>query len=113
MTAAGTCRRAAGRGSHSNTGQSRLPLRKKVLFTTGDLSTSIPLTIIMFFQLFFLTDVARLRADSAAWAIAIARLWDAVNDPLFGLISDRIRTRLGRRRVLLLFGAVPLGITFC
>ncbi|NIV29923.1 MAG: MFS transporter, partial [Anaerolineae bacterium] len=39
-------------------------------------------------------------------------LWDAVNDPLFGLISDRIRSRWGRRRVLLLFGAVPLGVSF-
>ena len=43
---------------------------------------------------------------------ASPRIWDAVNDPLIGLISDRIRTRWGRRRVLLLFGAVPLGLTF-
>ena len=43
---------------------------------------------------------------------AASRLWDAVNDPLFGLLSDRIRTRWGRRRVLLLFGAVPLGLFF-
>lgn len=90
----------------------RLPLRLKLLFSTGDLSTSIPLAIIMFFQLYFLTDVARLRPDYAAWAVAIGRIWDAVNDPLFGLISDRIRTRWGRRRVLLLFGAAPLGLSF-
>jgi GPH family glycoside/pentoside/hexuronide:cation symporter len=44
--------------------------------------------------------------------VAAGRIWDAVNDPLFGLISDRIRTRWGRRRVLLLFGAVPLGVSF-
>lgn len=89
-----------------------LPRRTKLLFSTGDLSTSIPLAIVMFFQLFFLTDVAGLRPAYAAWAVAIPRLWDAINDPLFGLISDRIRTRWGRRRVLLLFGAVPLGICF-
>jgi GPH family glycoside/pentoside/hexuronide:cation symporter len=76
------------------------------------LSTSIPLAIIMFFQLFFLTDVAGLRPDLAGWAVGLGRIWDAVNDPLFGLISDRIRSRWGRRRVLLLFGAVPLGISF-
>ena len=91
---------------------SRLPLRTKLLFSTGDLSTSIPLAILMFFQLYFLTDVAGLRPDYAGWAIGASRLWDAVNDPLFGLLSDRIRTRWGRRRVLLLFGAVPLGIFF-
>jgi GPH family glycoside/pentoside/hexuronide:cation symporter len=90
----------------------RLPLRTKLLFSTGDLSTSIPLAILMFFQLFFLTDVASLPPLNAAWAVGISRLWDAVNDPLFGLLSDNIRTRWGRRRVLLLFGAVPLGISF-
>jgi GPH family glycoside/pentoside/hexuronide:cation symporter len=90
----------------------RLPLRLKLLYSTGDLSTSIPLAILMFFQLYFLTDVAGLRPDYAGWAVAAGRIWDAVNDPLFGLVSDRIRSRWGRRRVLLLFGAVPLGLSF-
>ena len=89
-----------------------LSRRRKLLFSIGDLSTSIPLAILMFFQLFFLTDVAGLNPAYAAWAVGIPRIWDAINDPLFGLISDRIRTRWGRRRVLLLFGAVPLGLTF-
>jgi GPH family glycoside/pentoside/hexuronide:cation symporter len=92
--------------------EERLPLRTKMLFSTGDLSTSIPLAIVMFFQLFFLTDVAGLRPDLAGWAVGAGRVWDAVNDPLFGLVSDRIRTRWGRRRVLLLFGAAPLGVSF-
>lgn len=92
--------------------RSSLPLRQKLLFSTGDLSTSIPLAILMFFQLYFLTDVAGLRPDYAGWAVGLSRIWDAVNDPLFGLISDRIRSRWGRRRVLLLFGSVPLGLSF-
>jgi len=90
----------------------KIPLKKKLLFSTGDLSTSIPLAILMFFQLYFLTDVAGLRPELAANAVGIPRIWDAINDPLFGLISDRIRTRWGRRRVLLLFGSVPLGLSF-
>ena len=89
-----------------------LPTRFKMLFSAGDLSTSIPLAILTFFQLYFLTDVARLRPDYAGWAVALPRLWDAINDPLFGLLSDRLRTRWGRRRVLLLFGSVPLGLSF-
>jgi GPH family glycoside/pentoside/hexuronide:cation symporter len=90
----------------------KLPLRIKLLFSTGDLTTSIPLAILMFFQLYFMTDVAGLRPDYAGWAVGIGKLWDAVNDPLIGLISDRIRTRWGRRRGLLLFGAAPLGLSF-
>lgn len=90
----------------------KLPLRIKLLFSTGDLATSIPLAILMFFQLYFLTDVAGLQPDLAGWAVGAGKLWDSINDPLFGLISDRLRTRWGRRRVLLLFGAVPLGLSF-
>jgi GPH family glycoside/pentoside/hexuronide:cation symporter len=90
----------------------KLSLRTKLLFSTGDLSTSIPLAILMFFQLYFLTDIAGLRPDLAGYAVGLPRIWDAINDPLFGLISDRIRTRWGRRRVLLLFGSVPLGLSF-
>jgi GPH family glycoside/pentoside/hexuronide:cation symporter len=93
-------------------GGDRLPLRLKLSFSTGDLSTSIPLAIVMFFQLYFLTDVAGLNPALAAWAVGIGRLWDAINDPIFGLISDRIRSPWGRRRVILLFGAVPLGVSF-
>jgi GPH family glycoside/pentoside/hexuronide:cation symporter len=92
--------------------EQRLSLRIKLLYSTGDLSTSIPLAIIMFFQLYFLTDVAGMRPDLAGWAVAIGRVWDSINDPLFGLLSDRIRSRHGRRRVVLLYGAVPLGLAF-
>jgi GPH family glycoside/pentoside/hexuronide:cation symporter len=90
----------------------KLSLRIKLLFSTGDLSTSIPLAILMFFQLYFMTDVAGLRPDLAGWAVGIGKLWDAVNDPLIGLLSDRVRSRFGRRRVMLLYGAAPLGLTF-
>ena len=41
----------------------KLSRRTKLLFSTGDLSTSIPLAILMFFQLYFMTDVAGLRHD--------------------------------------------------
>lgn len=90
----------------------RLPLRLKLLYSTGDLTTSGSIAIVMFFQLYFMTDVAGLRPDLAGWALAAGRVWDAINDPLFGLLSDRIRSKWGRRRVLLLLGALPLGVAF-
>lgn len=90
----------------------KLTAKFKFLFSLGNLTTSMPQAIISFFQLYFLTDIAGLRPDYAAWSIAAGRLWDAVNDPLFGVISDRIKSRHGRRRVLLLYSAIPLGLTY-
>ncbi|MCB8942164.1 MAG: MFS transporter [Ardenticatenaceae bacterium] len=90
-----------------------LTRRFKLLYSVGDLSTSAPLAIMAFYQLYFLTDVAGLRPDRAGLAAIIGRIWDSINDPIFGLLSDRIRSRWGRRRVVLLFGALPLGLTFC
>jgi GPH family glycoside/pentoside/hexuronide:cation symporter len=90
----------------------QLSRRFKLLFSTGDLTTSSFQAVILFYQLYFLTDIAGLRPAYAAWAIAAGRIWDAVNDPLFGILSDRIRSPHGRRRVLLLLGAVPLGVAF-
>ncbi|MFH2040865.1 MAG: MFS transporter, partial [Chloroflexota bacterium] len=91
---------------------SKLSLRTKLLFSTGDLTTSMPQAIIVFFQLSFMTDIAGLLPDYAAWAIAAGRLWDASTEPLCGVISDRIKSKHGRRRVLLLYGAIPLGMTY-
>ncbi|MFN2137581.1 MAG: MFS transporter [Candidatus Promineifilaceae bacterium] len=90
----------------------KLSTRFKLLFGTGDLTTNSFQAVILFYQLYFLTDVAGLRPGLAAWAIAIGRVWDAFNDPLFGIVSDRIKSPIGRRRVVLLFGAVPLGVSF-
>ena len=89
-----------------------LSTRTKLLFSTGDLTSSLPLAIQMFFQLYFLTDVARLEPSTAGWVLGLSRAWDAINDPVVGLLSDRIRSKHGRRRVLLMYGAIPLGVFF-
>ena len=91
----------------------KLSFWTKVGFAIGDLGPATgPGTIIPFFFLFFLTDVVRLNPSLAGLALLIGKIWDAVNDPLFGLLSDRTRTRWGRRRPYILFGAIPFGLTF-
>ncbi len=82
----------------------------KVLYGTGDLGISLLGSAIQFFLLFFYTDVAGIPAGIVGSALLVGRLtWDAINDPVFGYLSDRTRSRLGRRRVYLFAGAVPLA----
>ncbi|MCP4753349.1 MAG: hypothetical protein GY866_20860 [Proteobacteria bacterium] len=58
----------------------------------------------------FDTDVFGISAAEAGVIFLIARIWDAVNDPILGFVVDRTETRWGKFRPYLLFGAIPLGI---
>jgi len=61
---------------------------------------------------FFYIDVVGLNAALAGVIWFIFGLWNAVNDPLMGNISDRTRSKMGRRIPYILFGAIPLGLSF-
>lgn len=61
---------------------------------------------------FYYVDVMGLNAAVAGVIWTIYGLWNAINDPLMGQISDRTRTPMGRRVPYVLFGAVPLGLSF-
>ena len=64
------------------------------------------------FYAIYLTDVVGLEPRLASFGALAGILWDAVNDPIIGILSDRLRTRWGRRRPFLLWFAVPFGISF-
>ncbi len=69
-------------------------------------------TIRQIFYAIFLTDVVGLPPALASFAALIGILWDAINDPIIGNISDHIRTRWGRRRPFLLIFSIPFGAAF-
>lgn len=58
----------------------------------------------------FYTDVVGVDIAVMGWLILAARLFDGISDPLVGLLSDRTRTSLGRRRPYLFFGAAALSL---
>ena len=77
---------------------SKLPVRTKIIFGSADLFGGGALNLVGFYYLIFLTDVMQIRPAVAGGIMLISKLWDAVSDPLMGLITDRTRSRLGRRR---------------
>ena len=89
-----------------------LSRKTKIIYGAGDLGFSLTTTIIGAYFLFFLTDVVHLKPAVAGIAILIGKTWDYINDPLIGHISDRTRSRWGRRRPFLLFGAIPFALAF-
>ncbi len=90
----------------------RLPRRTKLLYGAGDLGFSMTDAIMGILFGIYLTDVVGLPATLAAAAVFAGRTWDYINDPLIGYISDRTRSRWGRRRPFLLFGFIPFGLAF-
>jgi len=98
-------KQTADKATHSG---SKLPLSVKLGFGIGDLGGNLFFTAMGFYSLIYLTDTVGLAASLAGIAILIGKFWDAVTDPMMGYISDRTRSRWGRRRPYLLFGALPL-----
>lgn len=90
----------------------KLSRKTKIIYGAGDLGFSLTTTIIGAYFLLFLTDVIHLRPAYAGIAILAGKTWDWINDPIIGHISDRTRSRWGRRRPFLLFGALPFALAF-
>jgi GPH family glycoside/pentoside/hexuronide:cation symporter len=89
----------------------RLSVRSKLFYGVGDVGNAMVNSAIQFFLLVFYTDGVLVAPALAGGALLIGKIWDAVNDPLFGWISDRTTSRFGKRRVWMIFGAVPLAVS--
>jgi GPH family glycoside/pentoside/hexuronide:cation symporter len=89
----------------------KLPTRTKVFYGIGDLGNAVVNSAIQFFLMKFFTDGALILPALAGNALLIGKIWDSINDPLFGWITDRAKSPLGKRRVFMIYGAIPLGIS--
>ncbi len=84
----------------------------KLLYGSGDWGISSISMMRSIFYAIYLTDVVGLEPRLASFGALAGIVWDAVNDPIIGILSDRLHTRWGRRRPFLLWFAIPFGFSF-
>jgi len=88
----------------------QLSRRNRIGYGVGDFGINLYLISAMTYLLYFYTDIFGLSAAAASGVFLVARVVDAVTDPLMGMIAERTRTRWGRLRPYLIFGALPLAL---
>lgn len=85
-------------------------LIEKIGYGFGDMSSSMFWKIFSYYLPFFYSNVFGLSLADAAMLMLITRLWDAISDPMMGVIADRTNTRWGKYRPFLLWIAAPFAI---
>ena len=85
----------------------RLSVREKIGYGLGDAGGTVITCLIMNFLTFFYTDVFGLTPAIVGTLFIALRVFDAISDPLMGILADRTQSRFGRFRPWQLWVAVP------
>ena len=78
----------------------------------GDFGFNFYWFSLQLFLAYYYTDVLGLRSEVAGLVIFLCLTWDGLVDPAIGVLANRTRTRWGKYRPFLLFGSVPLAVSF-
>ncbi|SUF49938.1 symporter [Salmonella enterica] len=87
-----------------------LSVREKIGYGLGDAGGTVITCLIMNFLTFFYTDVFGLTPALVGTLFIALRVFDAISDPVMGIIADRTQSRWGRFRPWQLWMAIPIGI---
>jgi GPH family glycoside/pentoside/hexuronide:cation symporter len=85
---------------------------RKITYSAGSLAAAVSYQAFSTYIIFFYVDTLKLSAKLVGLGMILYGIWNAINDPLAGQISDRTRTRWGRRVPYILFGTIPLALAF-
>lgn len=103
---------ALGTANHGQSDHKPLPFWLKLIYGSGDWGLASFGTLRSLLLGIFIADVVGLDLRLASIVLLVGIIWDAINDPIVGMISDRVQTRWGRRRPFLLVFAIPYGLSF-
>lgn len=89
-----------------------LKTRNCIAYGVGDLYGGGSFFIISTFAMYYLIAIVGMNPVLAGLIPGLGKIWDSISDPLMGYISDRTRSRFGRRRVFFLIAILPIAFTF-
>jgi len=101
---------AAASAPRAADGTERLSLKEKIGYSLGDTAANFIFQTMIIFQLAFYTDTFGISAAAAGTLFLVVRVWDAIFDPIMGIIADKTNTRWGKFRPWILWTAVPFGV---
>ena len=90
----------------------KLSLKTRVGYGIGDIAICLYWSGVGLYLLYFYTDVVGISPSLAGLIYGIGMFWDAITDPFMGYVAERTRTRWGVYRPYLLFGNIPLALSF-
>jgi len=93
-----------------NDSSARLSFREKFAYGLGDTASNLFFQTFNIFLLYYYTDVFGLSAAAVGTMFLFTRIFDAVTDPIMGVVADRTNSRWGKFRPYLLWLAVPYGV---
>lgn len=85
---------------------------RKIAYSFGAVATALSYQAFSTYFVFFYTDVMKLLPWLVSAGMLVYGIWNAVNDPLAGFVSDITRTRIGRRIPFILFGTLPFALCY-
>ncbi|MGA2324577.1 MAG: MFS transporter [Sedimentisphaerales bacterium] len=97
---------------HLTDKQDKIGFSQKVAYGLGAMSTNVAVNSLSNLTMLIYNACLGVNPILLGFAQGIPRLWDAATDTIIGVCSDNTRTRFGRRRPYIFFGAIALGITF-
>lgn len=89
---------------------SAIKLTEKIGYGFGDMASSMFWKVFSYYLPFFFSNIYGLSLDQIALLLMVTRIWDAVSDPMMGIIADRTHTKWGKYRPYLLAMALPFSI---